>query len=145
MREWWKSLIWEKKVVYSGMAILCLLILFGIASKASALELNAARPIREEGLGGTTPELVYYAYDDSTNMRALPTAYLIYEKVGNPIKVRRFYANVAETYWIDIPDGQSIVIPAPPAFKRTGSTAWWHKMAFLGASGDTVKYLPMDK
>lgn len=145
MLERWKALIWEKKVVYGGMVILGLLILGGIASQAFALDLNAARPIREEGLGGTTPELVYYAYEDSTNMRALPTAYLIYEKVGNPVKVRRFYSNVAETYWIDIPEGQSLVIPAPPAFKRTGSTAWWHKMAFMGASGDTIKYLPLDK
>jgi hypothetical protein len=145
MLERWKALCWEKKVVYGGFVILGFLILGGIASQALALDLNGARAVREEGLAGTTPELVYYADVDSTNAMRMPTAYLIWEKVGNPIEIRRFYNNVAESYWIAIPDGQSFVVPAPPMFKRTGSTAWWHKLAFKGAASDTVKYLPMDR
>ena len=145
MRKWWSLLDrLERAVVISGAALVLLLIL-GISECAYALELNAARPVKQEGLAGATPELVYYADGDSTNVFALPSAYLIWEKVGNPIEIRRFYANVAETEWIAIPDGQSFLVPAPPAFKRTGSTAWWHKMAFKGAASDTIKYLPMDR
>jgi hypothetical protein len=128
-----------------------MLIIVGMAiapSKASALELNAAREVLEEGLAGTTPELLFISAPDSVSSNAvmsLPNAYMVWELVGNPIQIRRFYANVAETNWIAIPDGQSLIIPAPPPFKRTGSVAWWHKMAVKGAASDTVKYLPMDR
>ena len=145
MLERWKALIWEKKVVYGGMIVLGLLLLFGIASEALALDLNFAWRAREEGITSGAAQKIYLAAADSTNSMRLPTAYLIWEKSGNPIRVRRFYENVAETVWIDIPEGQSLVIPAPPAYRRTGSTAWWHKMAFVGTAGDTIKYLPLDK
>jgi len=125
-----------------------LLIIVGMAlapSPASALDLNYAWLCREEGLAGATPELVYLAPIDSTNAMRMPGAYMIWEKSGNPVAIRRFYANTAETVWIQIPEGQSLVIPAPPPYKRTGSTAWWHKFAFKGAAGDTIQYLPMDR
>lgn len=131
------------KVVFISFTIGFILAVFTAPKPAAAMELNAAWQVLREGITATTPQKVYIAAEDSTRSNTLPSAYMIWEKSGNPIKVRRFYANVAETNWIDIPDGQSLVIPAPPAYRRTGSTAWWHKMAFIGAAGDTVLYLPM--
>lgn len=141
----WSSWPWEKKAVVIALVVLGFLIFIGFMESAQALELNSAWWARQEGITSTTPQKIYVAAADSTNHRDLPTAYLIWEKSGNPIKIRRFYDNVAESVWIDIPEGQSLVIPAPPPFKRTGSTAWWHKMAFIGAAGDTIDYLPLNK
>jgi hypothetical protein len=68
---------------------------------------------------------------------------MIWEKSGNAISARRFYDGVAETNWLSIPAGQSLVIPAPPGFRI--STTWTQVLAFKGTAGDTIQYLPMDR
>lgn len=141
-RLWFRS---NFKLVFISFLIGFAVAAVTVPQPASALELNAAWPCLQEALTSGAAVKVYVASDDSTEVRNLPTAYMVWEKHGNEINVRRFYSNVAETNWIGIPAGQSIIIPAPPAFKRTGSTAWWHKMAFYGAAGDTILYLPMKK
>ena len=71
----------------------------------------------------------------------LPSAYTIYSKdASDAFKVRReFGASGAETYWIDIPAGQSILLPAPEPTK-TGST-FYHYLQFAEHS-DTLMILP---
>jgi hypothetical protein len=145
MRKWWSVLDNLERAIVIAAGTLVLLLVIGISECAYALELNAAWKVRREGITGTTPKLVYNAAIDSTNAMRMPAAYLVWEKSGNAFQIRRFYDNVAEALWIDVPEGQSFTVPSPPLFRRTGSTAWWHKFSVVAASGDTILFLPMDR
>ena len=147
MREWWKALIWGKKVVYAGGVILALLLLVGIVSKASALELNAIRKTRAvtaSGFTATTADTVRISYAERGDTpMVLPTAYLVWTPLGEAFGVRRFYDGTAETVWTMVPEGQSFVIPAPPPYKIGG--VWTHVLAFKGTVTDSVLYQGMDR
>jgi hypothetical protein len=138
-RLWFKS---NAKTAFIAFLLGFVAAALTVPQPASALELNAAWRCRELGLASTEADTIRLAPLNGQVM-SLPGAYMIWENTGNPISVRRFYNGVAETNWISIPTGQSIIIPAPPGYQI--ASEWTHVLAFKGAAGDTVKYLPMDR
>ena len=139
MFKWIKA---NAKVVFIAFTIGFILAVFTAPKPAAAMELNAAWRCRVNGLASTDGDTIRLSPLDNSVMR-LPNAYMVWEKSGNPVSVRRFYDGVAETNWIAIPDGQSLVIPAPPGYLI--GTTWTHVLSFKGAIGDTILYLPMDR
>jgi hypothetical protein len=123
-------------------ALLLVIVGMAIAPPASAMELNAAWRCRQLVLASGAADTVRITPLNGEVM-SLPTAYMIWEKHGNEANVRRWFNGTVENNWIGIPQGQSIVIPAPEAQKI--STSWYHVLSFYGAAGDTVLYLPMDR
>ena len=147
MLERWKALIWEKKVVYGGMIVLGLLILGGIASQALALEINSARPARAiagSGFSASAADTLRISYAElGDSPRSLPTAYMVWTPLGEAFSVRRHFEGTAEAVWLAVPEGQSLVIPAPRPVKI--ASVWTHVLAFKGTVTDSVLVLPLDR
>ncbi len=147
MLERWKALIWEKKVVYGGMAILSILLLFGIVGEVFALELNNARPARAiagSGFTATAGDTLRISYEELGDApRYLPTAYMVWTPLGEAFSVRRHFEGTAEAVWLAVPEGQSLVIPAPRPVKI--ASVWTHVLAFKGTVTDSVLVLPLDR
>jgi len=85
---------------------------------------------------GTTTQIVgasFNAYD-------MPDAYTIYS--GDPSEsfyIRRRFDGSLENYWIKVPAGQSLLIPAPE--QNMSGTQYLHTFYFAGFA-DTLYVLP---
>lgn len=142
MIRWIKA---NAKVCFIAFTIGFILAVFTAPRPAAAMEINSAWPCRMNVLASTAADTIrlYAAGEDSSNVKALPAAYMVWEKHGNEISFRRFFEGTAEPVWIGIPDGQSLVIPAPRAQKLSGK--WMHVLSFYGAAGDSILYLPLNR
>lgn len=146
MLEKWKALRWEMKVVSVGFVILGFLITLGVAEKACALDLGSARPCRAiigtsfSDAAGDTLRISYAELGATPTV--LPRAYMVWTPQGEAFSVRRYFEGVAEPVWMAVPEGQSLVIPAPRPGKI--GTTWTHVLAFKGTVTDSILVLPMD-
>ena len=87
-------------------------------------------------LPGTTTQVVATGY----NIYEIPNAYTIYSgDASESFYFRRRFAGSLETYWIKVPAGQSILIPAPEP-NMVGSQMN-HTFYFAGFA-DTLFVLP---
>jgi hypothetical protein len=127
------------------MILALLLIIVGMAltaPKAQALDLNSAWRIRIMVLPAAGNDTINLSPLNGSVM-SLPNAYMVWSKSGAACGIRRFFDGARETHWIGIPEGQSLVIPAPMGRNIAGT--WTHEIGFSGTAADTILYLPMDR
>jgi len=120
---------------------LSLLFVLCVVSVCSAGELVAARAALK-----FAP-----AYDDTfmvsippgNSASGLPSAYLFYSKNGSAFAVKRWIDGSPETYYVDIPAGSSMTIPAPSPFLYQNH--YHHVFRMNAAATDSVICIPMDR
>ena len=115
--------------------VLVLVLALAIAGVAFSLDIKASSQGMIAAPGDNSVAVGYVA-----NQWELPSAYTVYNgDVTEDFYIRRVFNGSAETYWMRIPAGNSILVPAPEASFSGGY--YQHTLQFAGHT-DTLYIFP---
>ena len=115
--------------------VLVLVVLLAVAGVAFSLDIKGSSQGMIAAPGDNSVAVGY-----TLNAWDLPSAYTIYDGDSTEdFYIRRVFNGSAETYWMRIPAGQSILIPAPEP--TLSGSYYQHTLQFAGHT-DTLYIFP---